>query len=80
MSVDWSGVGEALVRASRNARRIVRQARCISLFVFVLMVQWPGKSRWMRSKKSDIRRARCCPTVGQYLPFISLLCEAQRLP
>ena len=36
LSVDWSGVGEALVRASKNARRRVRQAKCILAFDIVL--------------------------------------------
>jgi hypothetical protein len=37
ISVDCSGVGEALVRVTRNARRMVRQARCILVFALVLM-------------------------------------------
>jgi hypothetical protein len=37
INVDRSGVGEALVRVTRNARRMVRQARCILVFVLVLM-------------------------------------------
>jgi hypothetical protein len=38
VSVDWSGVGEALVRATRRARRKVRKAKCILVVALVLMV------------------------------------------
>jgi hypothetical protein len=30
MSVDWSGVGEALIRETRDTKRRVTEARCIS--------------------------------------------------
>jgi hypothetical protein len=39
MSVDWSGVGAALVRAMRKAGRMVRKARCILTFSLVLVME-----------------------------------------
>jgi hypothetical protein len=38
MSVDWTGVGEALVWETRNTRRRVTEARCILVTALVLIV------------------------------------------
>jgi hypothetical protein len=39
ISVDWNGVGEALIRATRSARRRVSEVRCILVFALVLIVR-----------------------------------------
>jgi hypothetical protein len=39
MSVDYSGVGEALVKTRKSASRREREARCIAVFALVLMVR-----------------------------------------
>jgi hypothetical protein len=59
LSVDWTGVGEALVRAMRKVRRPTSKARCVLTLIIVLVIQW-----W---RQTDVQRERCYSVAGHHL-------------